>query len=263
MIITSPVISVVMPSYNSEKFITNSIDSVIKQTFTSWELLIIDGGSNDNTINIVKSYLNNHQNIKLISNLNDQGPAHARSIGLKKGIGDYFAFIDADDTWLEDKLSKQHNFMKNNSYYFSYTSYKRLSKDGQISKSKIPIHSSNTYTQYLGRRGIANSTVMIHKKCIVEDIFNSISSYHGEDTLWWLIIMREGYNSYLLDEPLSIYRDVEGSLSSKFVKHQLGVWHLYRKSLNLNLYKAMLCYFLYLSDVFIRRVKFKITSFLN
>ena len=166
MIITSPVISVVMPSYNSEKFITNSIDSVIKQTFTSWELLIIDGGSNDNTINIVKSYLNNHQNIKLISNLNDQGPAHARSIGLKKGIGDYFAFIDADDTWLEDKLSKQHNFMKNNSYYFSYTSYKRLSKDGQISKSKIPIHSSNTYTRYLGRRGIANSTVMIHKKCI-------------------------------------------------------------------------------------------------
>jgi teichuronic acid biosynthesis glycosyltransferase TuaG len=263
MNLNNPVISVVMPAYNSEKFISNSIDSVLKQSFASWELLIIDGGSNDNTLKIVESYSSRFHNIKLINNENDQGPAHARSLGLKKGTGEYFAFIDADDTWLEDKLSKQYLFMIKNNYFFSYTSYKLLSRDGKISNNKIPTHLSNTYKQYLGRRGIANSTVIIHKKCIVEDLYNSITSYHGEDTLWWLIIMREGFNSYLFDEPLTIYRDVEGSLSTKFFKHQVSVWYLYRRSLKIKFLKSLFYYFLYLSDVLRRRINFKIASLFN
>ena len=107
-------VSIITPMYNSEDFIEETIQSVIYQSYEKWEMLIIDDGSIDNSINIVKGYAENDKRIKLIEKEKNQGAAIARNIGIKKSIGRYIAFLDSDDLWMSTKLEDQIIFMTNN-----------------------------------------------------------------------------------------------------------------------------------------------------
>ena len=256
----TPLISVIIPSYYSENYIGECIRSIQKQTYKNWELIIVDGLSKDSTVEIVQKYQNRDNRLKLIMNPDDNGPAQARSKGIKISNGEYIAFIDSDDTWLPEKLEKQLKFMLQNDYKFSFTRYKKVYRDGTLSKSSLGGHKENTYKQYLRRRGIANSTVMINKICIDNEILNTCSKSHGEDTLWWLLIMKKGFNAYALQEILTLYRVVDGSLSSKVMNNQLTVWHSYRNELKLTFFEAAFYYVGYLMDVFFRRTIFIILN---
>lgn len=249
-------ISIITPSYFSEKYIDDCIKSVLSQTYENWEMLIVDGNSKDATLQIIEKYSLLDDRIKIINNYNDKGPAQARAEGIKKAKGEYIAFIDSDDLWIPDKIQEQLNFMKKNKYHFSFTSYKKLSKDNKVSSAFINGHSSNDFRQYLRRRGIANSTVMLKAECFDKSILDTVGKSHGEDTLWWLLIMKKGYKSYLLDKPLTNYREVKDSLSKKVLKNQKTVWHSYRNELKLGIFDAAFNYFLYLIDVAIRRIRF-------
>lgn len=240
--------------------IADCIESVQSQSYTNWELIIVDGMSKDKTISIIKSYQQKDNRIRLISNANDNGPAQARAVGIKVSIGSYIAFIDSDDMWLKDKLEVQINFMINNDYKFSYTRYLKMYIDGSISKASIGGHDSNSFNQYLRRRGIANSTVMLSRECIDEEVLNTVGKSHGEDTLWWLLILRKGYKAYAIQTALAVYRVVDGSLSSKVLNNQFTVWHSYRNELGLNIFKASFNYIGYVLDVFIRRLEFFILN---
>ena len=258
-----PLISIVVPSYFSEMHIADCIESVQSQSYTNWELIIVDGMSKDKTISIIQSYQQKDNRIRLISNENDNGPAQARAVGIKVSIGSYIAFIDSDDMWLKDKLEVQINFMINNNYKFSYTRYLKMYIDGSISKASIGGHDSNSFNQYLRRRGIANSTVMLSRECIDEEVLNTVGKSHGEDTLWWLLILRKGYKAYAIQTALAVYRVVDGSLSSKVLNNQFTVWHSYRNELGLNIFKASFNYIGYVLDVFIRRLEFFILNTLK
>ena len=136
MVMNDLKISIVMPSFNSSRFIHKSIESVISQTYKNWELLIVDDCSTDDTYDIAKEYERNDNRIKVFRNDTNRGAAFSRNIAIKNSSGDYIAFLDSDDKWHESKLEKQINFMLDNNYVFSYTNYS-LIIDSDISMLKL------------------------------------------------------------------------------------------------------------------------------
>ena len=221
-------------------------------------LLIVDGISVDQTREIIEKYCAADARIKLIDNPDDQGPSQARSVGILASHGDYLAFLDADDIWLPQKLNTQIDFLVSNGCKFCFTQFKKITEDGQVSKVSMGIHIRNTYRQYLRRRGISNSSVVIHRECMTNEIVTTFGKYHGEDTLWWLLIMRNGTTAHGIKKPLIYYRTVNDSLSSKITKNQLTVWHSYRNELALSRLEAGYYYSFYIIDVLLRRLLFKL-----
>lgn len=111
-------VSIIMPAYNAEKYIEEAIQSVLKQTYTNWELIIVNDCSTDKTEQIIKKYQEQDQRIRLCSLIKNKGVANARNTAIKNAVGRYLAFLDSDDMWLPEKLEKQINFMKKNGYSF-------------------------------------------------------------------------------------------------------------------------------------------------
>ena len=146
----------------------------------------------------------------------DDDGAQARAVGIEHSKGALLAFIDSDDVWLP-KLERQCTFMDEGGIGFSFTGYKFLLSNGDISSAQMHGWKTNTFKQYLRRRGIANSTVMLKRECVTSQVLNTVGKSHGEDTLWWLMIMRSGYIAYCF-RALTYYRKVEGSLRLKLFK---------------------------------------------
>jgi len=248
-----PIVSIVMPAFNSASFIEASIDSVVKQEFRDWELLVVDGGSIDETLDIVIRYSAIDSRIRLILNPDDHGPAHARSTGIKHARGEYIAFLDADDLWLSKKLSNQMEFMQRTNTVFSYTQYRQINSQGTEALCPVRIHKQYNFTSYLFLRGIGCSTVIAQRDLFTEDVLSTYGSSHGEDTLWWLKLLRAGANARGLLEPLVLYRNTEGSRSKDRYLNQISVWRIYRNDFHLSAIVAAIAYVSYLGDVAMRR----------
>ena len=123
-------VSVIMPTYNCGKFILQSLDSVIAQTVTDWEVQIVDDCSTDNTAEVLKPYLEKHPNIHYYVLPQNGGPAVARTEAMKRATGKYIAFLDSDDLWMPDKLEKQIAFMERTGAKFSATGYGWMDEEG-------------------------------------------------------------------------------------------------------------------------------------
>ena len=121
-------VSIVMPSFNMASYIAESIRSVLNQTYTNWELIIVDDCSTDNTAEIVSSF--NDSRIRYFKNEKNSGAAISRNLAFREARGEYVAFLDSDDLWREDKLEKQIHFMESNNYSFTYTNYERIDDNG-------------------------------------------------------------------------------------------------------------------------------------
>lgn len=122
-------VSIIMPSWNTGRFIAESIDSVLKQTYTNWELLIVDDCSTDNTDEIITSYKDNR--IKYFKNEHNSGAALTRNKAMREAQGEWIAFLDSDDLWNPEKLEKQINFMKENGYVFSYHDFEKIDEESK------------------------------------------------------------------------------------------------------------------------------------
>lgn len=261
-----PIVSVIMPCFNSEKFIEASIQSVLNQTFKDLELIVVDGGSSDNTIHIIKKLSSTDNRLSLLENFKDQGPAHARSKGINKSKGTYIAFLDADDLWLNNKLFLQINFMKENDLSFSYTRYRTIDETASKTGCLIPMYRSYNFTRALGRRGIGTLTVVLKKSMLTRDIIENFGKSHGEEYLWWLLILKKGAVAHLLNMDTARYRNVGDSLSSHRLTHQKTLWHTYRNEINLNFFSSIFFYTSYIFDASLRKIyvflcglKFRIT----
>ena len=128
-------VSIIMPSYNTGKFIGETINSVIDQTYINWELIIVDDCSSDNTDEIIKNIKDSR--IVYLKNEKNMGAAVSRNRALREAKGKWIAFLDSDDLWKENKLEKQIKFMKDNNYYFSYTNYIEIDENGNQNGKKI------------------------------------------------------------------------------------------------------------------------------
>jgi len=233
-------VSVIMPSYNSEKFIEESINSVLKQTYKNWKLLIIDDCSTDKSLDIITHYSLKDNRIKSLKTKENSGPAKARNIGIENATGIYIAFLDSDDLWHNKKLQIQIDFMEKNNYYFSFTAYERFFE--KTNKRKIfNIDKSVSYLELLKTNSIGCLTVVYNAEKIGKRYFDSIAKH--EDYVCWLKILKEFNTAHGIDEVLAYYRISEASFSSNKFKVMQYQWKIYREYENLSILKTIF-YFL-------------------
>jgi len=253
-----PTVSIIMPAFNSERHVLQAVRSVQAQLFQDWELLVVDGGSRDATRDIVGGLASSDPRIKLLSNPDDKGPAHARCTGVRAARGTYVAFLDADDLWLPEKLGAQVAFMRDHGVRFSYAPYRSISEDGARVGCLTPVRRSFGFGQALRNRGIGTLTVMVERALLTSDVIQVWRRAGGEEYLWWLLVLRKGVTAHRLDSDVARYRNTGGSLS-KNVHYTLGsVWQMYRGDLGLPLHAAAPSYFSYLLSAGLRKARVRL-----
>lgn len=220
-------ISIITPAYNAENFICETIESVQKQTYKDWELIIVDDCSTDYTNVVAKEYAEKDPRIKVIKAPKNGGVAAARNIGLENATGDYIAFVDSDDLWKPEKLEKQLAFMKEKGCVISYTDFQKFnSADGSLGKvMRCP--KKMQANDILKNTAIGCLTVMVDKKLAGE--FRMPPLNHTEDNCTWYHILKDtNQTAYNLGEVLSLYRDGNASMTKNKGKSAKQQWETYR-----------------------------------
>ncbi|MGN4425600.1 glycosyltransferase family 2 protein [Bacillus cereus group sp. MYBK30-1] len=231
-------ISIITPVYNSEKYIGETIKSVLSQTHENWEMLIADDCSQDNTAEVIKEF--NDDRIKYFKLEENAGAAVARNRALEKANGKYIAFLDADDMWKADKLQKQLTFMIENNIGFSFTGYEILKEEGN---KIINVPPRLNYSQFMKNTIIGTLTVMVNVDIVGEVRLVNVKKDH--DSMTWAKILREGHLAYGLDESLAYYRKVEGSISNDKFQAAKNHWNNCRNIEKLSLPKCLYYFFFY------------------
>ena len=251
--IQSGLVSVITPVYNAERFIADTIESVQNQTYTEWELLLVNDCSSDQSVPIIEKYSANDPRIKLISLSSNSGAAVARNAGLAAAQGEFIAFIDSDDCWTETKLSDQLAFMQKLDSVFSYTNFALVNEAGDKVKERVQLPHRLTYSGLLKNTAIACSTVIINRAKVGD--FTMPLVRKGQDTATWLKLMRErNIAADGLDKVLNHYRQVEGSISSDRIGALKRTWYTYRHLEKLPLYQAIYYFGHYVMQAVLRRL---------
>lgn len=229
-------ISIITPSYNSEKFISKTIESVLSQTYTNWEMIIVDDCSPDNSNEIIEEYCKKDSRVKLIKLEKNSGPARARNTAIKEAKGRYIAFLDADDLWLPDKLEKQIKFMNENNLSFTYSAYKLIDEEDNDLGVFIP-REELTYEDILKTNDIGCLTAIYDTEKLGKVYMPNILK--RQDYGLWLKILKEIKETKGIVEPLAIYRIRKNSVSSNKLKAAIYQWKIYREVEQLNLIKSL------------------------
>ena len=229
-------VSIITPSYNSAKFISQAIESVLSQTYTNWEMIIVDDCSPDNSNEIVKKYCNKDSRIKLIKLEKNSGPAVARNRAIQEAKGRYIAFLDADDLWKPKKLEMQIKFMTEKDLVFTYSSYDLVDEEGNslgtfTTKEKI------SYKGLLKTCSIGCLTAIYDTQKIGKVYMPNIIK--RQDYALWLRILREIRNTQGILRPLAIYRLRKNSISSNKLNAACYQWKIYRDVENFNVFQSV------------------------
>ncbi len=217
-------VSIIMPSFNTEKYIGESIKSVLNQTYTNWELLIVDDCSTDDSENVIKKFLSDRR-IKYFRLEKNSGAAYCRNMALRKARGRWIAFLDSDDLWISRKLEKQIQFMEENDYSFTCTDY-RIQLNGQwlpyIYTSPDIITKRKLYNYCY----FSTITVMYDQKKVGLVQIKNIRK--NNDYALWLKVIEQA-ECYRMPECMSLYIKHDGSISSekkwKLIKYHYILWH--------------------------------------
>ena len=249
----SHLVSIVVPVYNAARFIDETINTVLDQTYTNWELLLIDDKSTDESVKLIKPYLAKDKRIKLFSNKQNSGAAISRNKGIDAAKGRYIAFLDADDLWLPTKLEKQVAFMQKQGCAFSFTGYEFADENGKPNGKKVRVPATITYKQALKNTTIYTGTVMFDLKKLTKKNIH-MPNVKSEDTAcWWKVLKIVDY-AYGLDIVLSYYRRHGVTLSSNKIAATKRTWLLYRKSESLGLLRASYYFSHYIYNASMRRL---------
>ncbi|MGD6778614.1 teichuronic acid biosynthesis protein TuaG [Sutcliffiella horikoshii] len=250
---SSPLVSIITPSYNAEKFIEETVKSVQDQSVTDWEMIIVDDCSSDSTRDILHRLAGLDSRIKVVLLKENGGAAVARNTALEHAKGRYIAFLDSDDQWKPNKLEKQLTFMKENNYAFTFTAYDLMNENGDLLNKTIGAPEKIDYKGLLKNTIIGCLTVILDKDQVGEVRMPNIRT--RQDFALWLSVLREGHIAYGMSEPLSVYRLVEGSISSNKLKTAKRNWYVYREIEKLSLPYASWCFVNYAFYALKKRVK--------
>jgi teichuronic acid biosynthesis glycosyltransferase TuaG len=249
-----PLVSIVVPVYNAARFMDDTIQTVLNQTYQNWELLLVDDCSSDDSIQIIKKYQKNDNRIKLFKLSKNSGAAIARNTGIDKAKGHYLAFLDADDLWVKNKLELQVAFMQEKNAAFSFTGYEFADENGKPNGKKVHVPETITYKQALKNTTISTITVMIDLSIIPKTSANMPNVRRGQDTATWWKILKTIDRACGLNVALSYYRRADRSLSSnKFVALK-RTWFLYRNIENFGIVFASYNFIHYLNNAIRRRI---------
>ena len=224
-------VSIIVPVYNVEKYIIETVKSVEAQSFSEWELLLVEDCSTDGTARVLETYLRERADsrIRMISQPSNMGAAKARNRGLAESKGRYIAYLDADDLWVPGKLERELAFMEETNAAFAFTGYEFANERGEGTGKVVRVPATLSYKQALSNTTIFTTTVMFDTKKIDRKLLE-MPVIKSEDTALWWQILRNGYTAYGLDENLVKYRRIEKSLSSNKLEAMRRIWNLYRRA---------------------------------
>lgn len=243
-------VSIIMPAYNCEEFIEDSIHSIQNQTYKNWELWIVDDYSTDYTTKKVNKLKEKDSRINLIELEKNQGAAVARNTAIEQAQGEYLAFLDSDDLWKKDKLTLQINYMEENNYVFTCTSFEKIYEDDTKKKEVVNPKKVATYFDVL-KNNPGNSTIIYN--CKKTGKIYSPDIRKRNDYVMWLQLIKKTEFVYGLQMPLTQYRVRKGSLSSKktiLIKYQ---WKVYREIEKLDLFTSVYLLLLKIKDVLLTK----------
>lgn len=230
-------VSIITPTYNCGCFISETIESVLKQTYENWEMIIVDDCSIDETKDIVNEYCQKDSRIKYYCLEVNSGAAVARTKAMALAEGNYMAFLDSDDLWSDDKLEKQLNFMKENNYNFSCTTYEQIDEESKSLSKIITCIPKTDYNRLLLDCPVGNSSVMYNVDTMGKFVVPNIRK-RNDDALWLQMLKKEKY-IYGLNESLMQYRIRSNSISSNKFKVIKYHWILYRDIEHLSIIRSL------------------------
>ncbi|MBL1242592.1 MAG: glycosyltransferase family 2 protein [OCS116 cluster bacterium] len=219
-------VSIITPSYNCQKFVADTIDSVLAQAYENWEMIIVDDASTDDSIAVIEKYAEQDGRIKLIKLAKNGGAAMARNKALEHATGRYIAFLDSDDIWHKDKLALQIEFMSAHNRPISFTAYELMDADGMLKNHIMPVVSSLTLVQFLKNTIIGFSTTIIDRDLVGHE-FKFADLRACQDTNLLIDLLKSGHKAYGLDKVLMQYRLLNNSISANKIKAAKSVWNVY------------------------------------
>lgn len=228
-------VAVVIPLYNSEKFMEKTINSVLSQTYKNLEIILINDCSKDGTEKVAKQLIKQHPNIKYTCLKVNSGAAVARNKGLEITDARYIAFLDSDDTWESNKVKKQLGFMKNNGYSFTFSANDIVDENGNQICPKIKIKETVKYKDLLRKTMITTSTVMLDRK-----LFGDLSMplrRTGQDYAFWLLLLRVT-DAHGINEVIVHGCRRKNSLSKNKFQNIKDVWEVQTKYEKINVIAA-------------------------
>ena len=233
---TEGLVSIIMPAYNCEAFIGEALDSVIRQTYKNWEIIVVDDCSTDRTGDIVQAYIERDPRIKYDKLEINSGAAVARNKAVEIASGTYIAFLDSDDIWFPEKLSRQIRFMQNNDYDFTCTSYTKIDEKGNDLKRTIVAESKRDYDGVL-KTCPGNSTVIYNAERLGKFQISNIKKRN--DYVMWLQVIKKAKYLFGMKEPLGSHRIRTEGISSKKTSLVGYHWKVYREIEKLSLMKSI------------------------
>lgn len=221
----SELVSVITPTFNAEKYIRATLQSVLNQSYQNWEMILVDDASTDRTVSIIEEFAQKDNRIKLFQLTENSGNGFARNVALEKAAGKYIAFLDADDLWFPLKLEKQIQFLKANNLPFTFSFYDCIDEEGNSLNRRVEAPLNLTYNQLFFCNYVGNLTAIYDV-----DYFGKITleaSQKRQDWRLWLTILKKIKTTKPVSEPLAFYRIRKDSISSskfKLIKHNFGVY---------------------------------------
>ena len=231
-------VSVITPVYNAERFLNNTLQSVINQTYRDIEIVLVDDCSKDGSARIIESFMSEKINIHYHLQDSNKGAGAARNKALELARGQYVAFLDGDDVWLPQKIERQIALMKEKLTGFSYAAIEMIDENGKQIRSKRCIKEICDYKYLLHNTIIATSTVVIDRAILGD--FRMPLRRGGQDYATWLMVLRNGEIAHGINDVLCQYRVASGSLSSNKFKSIKQVWEIQTQDEKVGMIPAVL-----------------------
>lgn len=229
-----PLVSIITPLYNCENYIREAIESVLNQTYSNWEMIIIDDCSTDRSSEIVKTYIEKECRIKYKKNIKNMGPAISRNNGIRISKGQYISFLDSDDFWDLNKLYSQIKFMETHNILMSHTDYFFVNSKSEIIK-KVNTSKEINYKKLLKGNQFKTMSMILNRDIINNKQFPDIKH---EDFGFFLDVLKNDKKSIKSKESIAMCRIGEKSLSSNKIKSAIWTWNIYRKYEKIGLIKS-------------------------
>ena len=235
----NPLVSIITPTFNSEKFILETIQSVQNQIYQNWEMIIVDDGSSDGTVAIINQITLKDKKIYLYKLEKNSGTGIARNVALGKALGKYIAFLDADDLWKPEKLQKQIRFLQDKNLPFTFSFYECIDEQGKSLRKRVEAPTDLKYRQLFYCNYIGNLTGIYDVSYFQKLEISSIRK--RQDWMLWLTILKQIKTAKPVPESLAFYRIRQNSISApkfELLKHNFAV---YRNFHGLNLLASLFC----------------------
>ena len=232
-----PDVDIILPNYNNGKYLKETINSIIAQTYQNWKLFIIDDNSQDNSKEIIGNYKNEKNNIVYLSK--NKGVAFCRNLAIRLSDSKYISFIDSDDYWSQNKLKEQILFMEKFNYEFTYTDYTPfdVKSNKKFFKKRIIAPNSFTYDQFINNTSIGTSSVIIRRSIIGTTRFRKLKIC--EDYFFKCEILKKVSTAIKFNSNTMFYRISKNSLQSNKLRNLYWVWYINRNYNRLSFLKNL------------------------